>query len=45
MFGEEYRFHVQEVIPVKNKAYRAVDVNQVEAYTWLQDRDERVVHA
>lgn len=30
---------------MKSKAYRAVDVNRVEAAAWLQERDEAVVHA
>jgi transposase len=45
VFGNEYRVHVQEVIPVKSKAYRAVDVNNVEVAVWLRERQERVVHA
>jgi hypothetical protein len=31
VFGEEYRVHVQEVIPMKSKAYRDVDVNRLTA--------------
>jgi transposase len=45
VFGNEYRVHVQEVIPVKSKAYRAVDVNRVQLAGWLDGRDEAVVHA
>jgi hypothetical protein len=45
VFGNEYRVHVQEVIPVKSKAYRAVDVNRIELAGWLEGRDEIVVHA
>jgi transposase len=45
VFGNEYRVHVQEVIPVKNKAYRAVDVNRIELHSWLPEREEAVVHA
>jgi transposase len=45
VFGKEYRVHVQEVIPVKSKAYRAVDVNRIELAKWLEGRDETVVHA
>src|SRR5438876_630479 len=45
VFGKEYRVHVQEVIPMKSKAYRAVDVNRVDAAAWLQGREESVVHA
>lgn len=30
---------------MKSKAYRAVDVNRVEAAVWLQERDEAVVYA
>jgi transposase len=30
---------------MKSKAYRAVDVNGIEAALWLADRDEKVVHA
>ncbi len=28
VFGNDYRFHVQEVIPAKSRAYRAVDVKK-----------------
>jgi transposase len=45
VFGNEYRVHVQEVIPMKSRAYRAVDVNRVEPAAWLQGRDEAIVHA
>jgi transposase len=45
VFGNEYRVHVQEVIPMKSKAYRAVDVNRIEPEALLQDRDETLVHA
>jgi transposase len=45
VFGNEYRVHVQEVIPVRSKAYRAVAVNGITAEAWLQQRDETVVHA
>ena len=45
VFGNEYRVHVQEVIPMKSRAYRAVDVNRVEPAAWLQGRDEGIVHA
>ena len=45
VFGEEYHVHVQEVIPMKSRAYRAVDVNRVEPAAWLQGRDEAIVHA
>jgi transposase len=45
VFGNEYRVHVQEVIPVKSKAYRAVDVNNVQAAVWLRQRQETMVHA
>ena len=44
-FGKEYRVHVQEVIPMKSKAYRAVDVNRVEPAAWLSEREQAVVHA
>jgi transposase len=44
VFGKEYRVHVQEVIPMKSRAYRAVDVNRVEAAAWLKGRDETMVH-
>jgi transposase len=40
VFGKEYRFHVQEVIPMKSRAYRAVDVNRVEVGAWLQERGD-----
>jgi transposase len=45
VFGKEYRIHVQEVIPMKSKAYRAVEVNRIEAKAWLQDRLGTVVYA
>jgi transposase len=45
VFGKEYRFHVQEVIPMKSKAYRAVEVNRIDAAVWLQERCEAMVHA
>src|SRR5207247_2088391 len=45
VFGKGHRVHVQEVIPMKSKAYRAVDVNRVDLATWLKDRDEGLVHA
>jgi transposase len=45
VFGNDYRVHVQEVIPMKSRAYRAVDVNRVEPAAWLHERDEAVVHA
>jgi transposase len=47
VFGNEYRFHVQEVIPMKSKAYRAVDVKQVDLERLLAEREGRgqVVHA
>jgi transposase len=45
VFGKEYRVHVQEVIPMKSKAYRAVDVNRVDVTSWLEGREEAVVHA
>ena len=45
VFGNDYRFHVQEVIPVKSRTYRAVDVNRIELDDWLADRDGLVVHA
>jgi transposase len=45
VFGNEYRFHVQEVIPMKSKAYRAVDVNAIDPAKWLEGRDEKEVHA
>src|SRR5580704_4780322 len=40
VFGKEYRFHVQEVIPMKSRAYRAVDVNRVEVGSWLEERGD-----
>jgi transposase len=45
VFGNEYRFHVQEVIPVKSRTYRAVDVNRIDPDEWLGDRDGTMVHA
>src|SRR5450631_1875277 len=45
VFGKEYRVHIQEVIPMKSKAYRAVEVNRIEAKALLQHRLETVVHA
>ncbi len=45
VFGNDYRFHVQEVIPVKSRAYRAVDVNRIELDDWLAGREGLVVHA
>jgi transposase len=45
VFGEEYRFHVQEIIPMKSKAYRAVDVNGIDLSKWLEGRNETEVHA
>ena len=45
VFGKGHRVHVQEVIPMKSKAYRAVDVNRVDLAAWLKDRDEGLVHA
>jgi transposase len=43
VFGKEYHFHVQEVIPMKSKAYRAVDVNRVEIGAWLEERGDAAV--
>jgi len=43
----EYRFHVQEVIPMKSKAYRAIDVNGIkpeEIELLLRERKETTVH-
>jgi transposase len=37
-------FHVQEVIPVKSRAYRACDVNRIELDDWLAGRGESLVH-
>jgi transposase len=45
VFGDEYRVHVQEVIPMKSRAYRAVDVNRVEPGLWLHEREQAVVYA
>jgi transposase len=45
VFGNGYRFHVQEVIPMKSRAYRAIDVNRIEPTTGLPERDAAVVHA
>jgi transposase len=45
VFGIEYRVHVQEVIPMKSKAYRATDVNRIELTRVLEGRSEREVHA
>jgi transposase len=45
VFGNEYRFHVQEVIPMKSRAYRAVDVNRIDVEKVLAPRDQEVVHA
>jgi transposase len=44
VFGKDYRFHVQEVIPMKSRAYRAVDVNRVEAAACLEERGDTPVH-
>jgi transposase len=44
-FGNEYRVHVQEVIPMKSKAYRAVDVNAVDVAKCLEGRKETAVVA
>jgi transposase len=38
VFGEEYRFHVQEVIPMKSKAYAASAVNCVDAEKVTKER-------
>jgi transposase len=43
VFGKEYHFHVQEVIPMKSKAYRAMDVNRVEIGAWLEERGNAAV--
>jgi transposase len=45
VFGEEHPFRVREVIPVKSRAYRAVDVNGIDLAKWLEGRNEKVVHA
>jgi transposase len=44
VFGNEYRVHVQEVIPVKSRAYRAVAVNRVDVTNLLHERSETVIH-
>src|SRR5215470_12080346 len=44
-FGNESLVHVQEVIPMKSKAYRAVAVNSVPLTAVLQQHPESVVHA
>jgi hypothetical protein len=44
VFGNEYRVHVQEVIPMKSKAYRAVDVNRVDIEQSLEGRAGVPVH-
>jgi hypothetical protein len=43
VFGKEYRVHVQEVIPMKNRAYRAVDVNRVDKELASLDLRETLV--
>jgi transposase len=45
VFGNEYRVHVQEVIPMKSKAYRAVDVNRIECEKLLEGRGTVDAHA
>jgi transposase len=45
VFGKGYRVHVQEVIPVKSKAYRAQDVNTIKLESWLEGREETAVYA
>lgn len=46
VIGNDYRFHVQEVIPVKSRAYRAVDVNRIERDDWFAGRaGAGLVHA
>jgi transposase len=45
VFGNEYRVHVQEVIPMKSKAYRAADVNQIQPGQVLEGHDEVEVYA
>jgi len=42
--GNDYRIHVQEVIPMKSKAYRAVDVNRVDLGECLAGRTPLLVH-
>jgi hypothetical protein len=42
--GEEHRIHVQEVIPMKSKAYRAVEVNRVDLSKCWQGRSPGLVH-
>jgi transposase len=44
VFGNEYRVHVQEVIPMKSRAYQAIAVNRVDVASLLHERDEAVVH-
>src|ERR1700676_3529118 len=44
VFGNEYRVHVQEVIPMKSRAYQAIAVNRVDVACLLHERDEAVVH-
>jgi transposase len=45
VFGNEYRVHVQEVIPMKSRAYRATDVNGIELARVLAERSAVEVHA
>jgi transposase len=44
VFRVEYRFHVQEVIPMKSRAYRAVDVNRIDVAKLLEGRGVDAVH-
>jgi transposase len=43
VFGKEHHFRVQEVIPMKSRAYRAVDVNRIDLAKCLEGRSEGVV--